>query len=99
MRRLILLAFCLLAACQSAPVTGRSQMMLVSEDEERQLGARAYQQVLSREQLSDSAQLNGMVERVGHRIAAAAEHPPADLWKAPHYRWEFRTIARNQANA
>jgi predicted Zn-dependent protease len=94
-----LLAFCLLAACQSAPVTGRSQIMLVSEDEERQLGARAYQQVLSHEQLSYSAQLNGMVERVGHRIADAAEHPPTDMWKAPHYHWEFRTIAKNQANA
>src|SRR5215469_12363717 len=92
-----LLAFGLLAACQSAPVTGRSQMMLVSEDEERQLGARAYHQVLSREQLSDSTQLNSMVERVGHRIAAAAEHPPPDMWKPPHYHWEFHTIARNQA--
>jgi predicted Zn-dependent protease len=94
-----LLAFCLLAACQSAPVTGRSQMMLVSEDEERSLGARAYQQVLSREQPSNSVQLNSMVERVGHRIAGAAENPPADMWKPPHYRWEFHTIARNQVNA
>jgi predicted Zn-dependent protease len=94
-----LLAFCLLAACQSAPVTGRSQMMLVSEDEERQLGARAYQQVLSREQPSHSVQLNSMVERVGHRIADAAEHPPTDMWKAPRYHWEFHTIAKNQVNA
>jgi predicted Zn-dependent protease len=94
-----LLAFCLLGACQSAPVTGRSQMMLVSEDEERQLGAQAYRQVLSREQLSNSAQLNSMVERVGHRIADAAEHPPTDMWKAPHYHWEFHTVAKNQANA
>jgi predicted Zn-dependent protease len=94
-----LLAFCLLAACQSAPVTGRSQMMLVSEDEERQLGARAYVQVLSREQPSHSVELNSMVERVGHRIAGAAEHPPTDMWKAPHYRWEFHTLAKNQANA
>jgi predicted Zn-dependent protease len=94
-----LLAFCLLAACQSAPVTGRSQMMLVSEDEERQLGARAYQQVLAREQPSHSVELNSMVERVGHRIADAAEHPPPNMWPAPHYHWEFHTIARNQVNA
>jgi predicted Zn-dependent protease len=99
MRHVFLLAFCLLAACESAPVTGRSQMMLVSESEERQLGARAYQQVLSREQPSHSVELNGMVERVGHRIADAAEHPPPNMWKAPHYHWEFHTIAKNQANA
>src|SRR5215475_4362566 len=98
-----LLALCsvatLLAACESAPVTGRSQMMLVSENEERQLGAQAYRDVLAREPESHSAQLNAMVERVGHRIADAAEHPPRDMWKPPHYRWEFRTIAKNQANA
>jgi predicted Zn-dependent protease len=94
-----LLAFCLLAACQSAPVTGRSQMMLVSEGEERRLGERAYQQVLSRELPSDSVPLNDMVERVGHRIADAAEHPPTDMWKAPGYHWEFHTIAKGQVNA
>jgi predicted Zn-dependent protease len=98
-RALLLLAFCLLGACDSAPVTGRSQMMLVSESEERQLGQQAFYQVLSREQPSHRADFNAMVERVGHRIAAAAERPPPDLWKAPHYHWEFRTVARNQANA
>src|SRR6185503_7356317 len=99
MRRVFLLAFCLLTACESAPVTGRSQMMLVSESEERQLGAQAYHQVLAREPASHSAELNAMVERVGHRIAGAAEHPPTEMWKAPHYRWEFHTVAKNQANA
>jgi predicted Zn-dependent protease len=99
MRRVFLLAFFLLAACESAPVTGRSQMMLVSEDEERQLGAQAYHQVLAREPQSHRADLNAMVERVGHRIADAAEHPPADMWKAPRYRWEFHTIAKDTPNA
>jgi hypothetical protein len=47
MRRVFLLAFCLLAACESAPVTGRTQMMLVSESEERQLGAQTYREVLA----------------------------------------------------
>ncbi|MBN9091353.1 MAG: M48 family metallopeptidase [Reyranella sp.] len=99
MRRVFLLAFCLLAACESAPVTGRSQMMLVSESEERQLGARTYREVLAKEPQSHDVELNALVEKVGRRIADAAEHPPADMWKAPHYNWEFRTIAKNVPNA
>ena len=99
MRRVFLLAFCLLAACESAPVTGRSQMMLVSESEERQLGAQAYRQVLASEKRSHDVELNALVEKVGRRIAHAAEHPPTDLWKAPHYNWEFRTISKNEPNA
>ncbi|HLG48179.1 MAG TPA: M48 family metallopeptidase [Reyranella sp.] len=99
MRHLFLLAFCLLAACESAPVTGRSQMMLVSESEERQLGAQAYREVLASEPRSHDVELNALVEKVGRRIAHAAEHPPTDLWKAPHYNWEFRTISKNEPNA
>src|SRR3954470_18105635 len=99
MRSLILLAMCLLAACDSAPVTGRSQMMLVSEGEERQLGAQDYRQVLAGEPQSHDVELNALVEKVGRRIANAAEHPPTNLWKAPHYSWEFRTIAKNVPNA
>ena len=89
----------LLAACQSAPVTGRSQMMLVSESEERQMGLQAYQQVLSKEPLSYDAQTNALVEKVGRRIAAAAERPPNDLWRAPRFRWEFKTVDKNEPNA
>ena len=89
----------LLAACETAPVTGRSQMMLVSESEERQMGLQAYQQVLSRESLSYDVQTNALVEKVGRRIAAAAERPPGDLWRAPRFRWEFKTVDKNEPNA
>ncbi len=89
----------LLAACESAPVTGRSQLMLMSENDERQMGARAYNEVLSREPQSHDDRANAMVDRVGRRIAQAAEHPPSELWKAPHYSWEFRTIDKNTVNA
>src|SRR5712671_84911 len=98
-----LLALCgvasLLAACESAPITGRSQLMLVSESEERQMGLQAYQEVLSKEPLSYDAQTNALVEKVGRRIAAAAEHPPGELWRAPHFRWEFKTVEKNELNA
>src|ERR1700704_6196431 len=98
-----LLALCgiavLLAACESAPVTGRSQMSLGSESEERQMGLQAYQQVLSKESLSYDKETNALVEKVGRRIAAAAERPPSDLWRAPRFRWEFKTVANAEPNA
>lgn len=92
------LAF-LLAACETAPVSGRSQMMLVSENEERQMGLQAYREVLNKETLSSDAQVNALVEKVGRRIAAAAERPPAELWRAPRFRWEFKTVDKNEPNA
>ncbi|MBL0898068.1 MAG: M48 family metallopeptidase, partial [Reyranella sp.] len=89
----------LLAACETAPVSGRSQMMLVSESEERQMGQQAYREVLSRENLSRDAQTSTLVEKVGRRIAAAAERPPGELWRAPRFRWEFKTVDKNEPNA
>ena len=100
--RLIVLlcgAAILLAACETTPVTGRSQIMLVSENEERQMGLQAYRQVLAKEPLSNNAQAIALVEKVGRRIAAAAERPPAEMWRAPNYRWEFKVIEKNEPNA
>jgi predicted Zn-dependent protease len=96
---LVSLMATLLGACESAPVTGRSQMMLVSADEERALGVQAYREVLAKEPLSADPQANELVEKVGRRIAAAAERPPNNLWPTPHYRWDFKTIEKNEVNA
>jgi predicted Zn-dependent protease len=89
----------LLAACETAPVSGRSQVMLVSENEERAMGLQAYREVLNKEPLSRDGQTNAMVEKVGRRIADAAEHPPQELWRAPRFRWEFKTVDKNEPNA
>ena len=76
----------LLAACETAPVTGRSQLMLVSESEERQMGERAYSQLLARElEVRDGGWATTTVDRVGRRIADAAEDPPAKLWNCLLY--------------
>src|SRR5436305_864593 len=90
----------LLAACESAPVTGRPQLMLVSENEERQMGERVYSQLLSRElEVRDGGWAVTTIDRVGRQIANAAENPPIKMWKAPHYDWEFRTIDKPVINA
>ena len=88
-----------LVGCENAPFTGRSQLMLISDDQERALGLQAYRQVMSSERLSGHAGINAMVERVGRRIAAAAENPPENLWKPPNFDWEFRVVEKNIPNA
>ncbi len=80
-----------LVACQTVPVTGRKQLILLSEAEENRLGITAFEQVLKQEKVSQDPQLNALVQRVGRRIAAVAERSD--------YDWEFRVIDKDIANA
>ncbi len=82
--RTAVLALVLAAGCTTNPHTGRDQFILLSEEEELQLGAQSYQEVLSKENLSTSPAEVDPVRRVGQRIAAAAGKP--------EYRWEFSVI-------
>ncbi len=82
----------LLSACASAPVTGRSQLLLVPEEQEVSLGLQSYREVLSKEKISQDPQINALVKRVGQRIAQAA--------RRPDYDWEFTVIDNDKtANA
>ena len=80
-----------LLACQTVPVTGRKQLILLSEAEETRMGLTAYDQILKEETLSQDAQINAMVRRVGKRIAQVADR--AD------FQWEFRVVEKDVANA
>ncbi len=80
------------AACETVPYTGRSQLQFMSPQQESQLGVQAYQQTLAKARLSSDAAASGMVARVGSRIAAVTGHP--------EYQWEYRLIQDDkQANA
>lgn len=90
------LALALLAAivpaCETVPITGRSQLQLVSAAQEVQMGAQAYQEVLTKTKLSGDPTANALVTRVGTRIAAATGR--SDL------PWEFKVVDDAQtANA
>src|SRR2546430_14834407 len=74
----------LLAGCAAAPYTRRSQLILISPEEENKLGARAFQQVLGKSHVDGRAQVNGAVEAVGQRLARGAERP--------HHKWRFVAI-------
>jgi predicted Zn-dependent protease len=73
-----------LAGCVRAPGTARDQMIFFSEEKEIDLGVRAYREVLRGSRLNENPEINEMVNRVGRRIAAAANKP--------EYHWEFAVI-------
>jgi len=89
---LVLSLFFLLMACATAPYTGRSQLMLVSPQEEIALGNQASKEILQKEPLSHDPYYNDLVRRVGIRIARAANRPD--------FQWEFYVIDKPKvANA
>jgi predicted Zn-dependent protease len=78
-------------ACATVPVTGRHQILLLSEGDERQMGLSAYQEVLKKSRLSSDPVATEQVRRVGRRIAEATGRTD--------YKWEFNLIEDKQANA
>lgn len=86
-----LLACVGMTACETVPITGRSQLLLLSEADEMQMGLQAYREVVQKSKLSKDPATNDMVKRVGTRIASATGR--SDL------PWEFTVIEDQQANA
>jgi predicted Zn-dependent protease len=80
-----------LAGCQAAPVTGRSQLIVLPESQDAQLGLDAYQQILAESKISNDPELNRRVQEVGRRIAAVSPHPEWD--------WQFTVIENDEPNA
>jgi predicted Zn-dependent protease len=81
----------LLAACQTVPLTGRQQLILVSEEQELSLGDEAYKKTLTTSKLSTDAASTAMVRRVGERIAKVSDRPD--------YKWEFNLVEDQTPNA
>ena len=79
------------AACETAPVTGRKQLVLMSDDEATKMGLTAYQEILKKSKLSNDKALTERVRRVGDRIAKASGRTD--------FEWEFNVIVDESPNA
>ena len=98
---LVVAALLLVVACETVPITGRSQIILLSDQQVSQLAdqhhakfvaeARAKNVLVTPADASMAPTL-AMVERVGKRIVDAAG-------LAGRYPWEILLIRENQANA
>jgi predicted Zn-dependent protease len=78
-------------ACQAVEYTGRSQMNLVSEGDEKKLGVDAYDDILKKTPLSKNQPWQAQLKRVGQRISAAAAKPD--------YEWAFNVLEGKEVNA
>ncbi len=82
----------LVAACATAPYTGRRQLLMGSESGEISSGSQTFQAVRRQYPACGDPAINDLVFRVGSRIAAAANRPD--------YRWEFVVLVNDkEANA
>ncbi len=85
--------------CATAPYTNRSQMILMSPQEELALGVQASKEVLSKGQEESGTAASEMTNRVGARIAAAADEPDQSLPPRAKFAWEFHTLRDDTPNA
>jgi predicted Zn-dependent protease len=77
--------------CARNPVTGKSELSLVSESQEIQMGQQAAQQVAQTIGLYNDAKATAYVSDIGKRMAAASERP--------NLPWEFHIVEDASVNA
>jgi predicted Zn-dependent protease len=90
---MIVLAAIFWSGCSTVPVTGRSQLTLISASEEMQLGITSFEQMKKETPISKDAAPNALLQKVGKRIAAIAG---PDM---PNAQWEFVVFESKDANA
>jgi len=81
------------AGCSTVPITGRSQLNIVSPSEEMSLGLTSFQQMKTEVPVSSDAAANALLQNVGKRIASAA------TGHLPNAQWEFVVFQSAEMNA
>jgi predicted Zn-dependent protease len=96
------IAVMLFASCGSVPLTGRKQLLLVSNADVLATAATSYSEYIQTAPQSTAATQTAMVNRVAARIAAAAEEYMRQNGlesELSNFQWEFNLIAENTVNA
>lgn len=98
----VLFAQLLLTSCGSVPLTGRRQMLLVSDQEVYQAGLTQYKEYMGSAEISKDAKTTAMVKSVGKKLADATEkYLKANGFESeiPNLQWEFNLVKNNEVNA
>ena len=85
------LVLLVLTACETAPVTGRKQLILLSDNQATEMGVAAYADIKRKTKVSKDPKMNRMVQEVGRRIAAVSGQP--------NLAWEFTVFDDDTPNA
>lgn len=78
-------------ATTKVPLTGREQVMLVSEADEQRMGEENYRKFLAESKVVKGTKEAALVKKIGHKIAMVAGRSD--------YSWEFNLVENKQLNA
>lgn len=96
------LGLAVMCSCSSVPVTGRKQVLLVSDKDVLTSSFQQYNQFIKGAKLSKDGTKSAQVTRVGKRIADATEsylRINGLESEIPNYQWEFKLVDDPQVNA
>jgi predicted Zn-dependent protease len=88
---LLLITLLLLSGCAKTPVTNRSQLILLSNQEEIAMGLSEAEKIKTSSKLSSDRQLVAKIRQIGTKLAKVSGRDD--------YRWEFNVIESEQVNA
>ncbi len=91
---ILFIAFLTFTACTKNPYTHRQQLILISPQQELQMGLSAERQILQKAKISRNPYYNRLVRQVAKRIAMVAERE-----FHPRFQWEFYVLESPQVNA
>ena len=92
----------LLTSCGSVPLTGRKQILLVSDAELLTASLTQYEEYMNTATKSTDRTKSAMVERVGKKIAAATENYLKQNGmekEIVNFQWEFNLVKDDAVNA
>jgi predicted Zn-dependent protease len=76
----------------NAPVTGRTQLILINADQEKTLGLSEADSILKNATVSSDKVLTNKIVNIGNRIVAASDD-------AKQYKWDFYLLEDKSVNA
>jgi predicted Zn-dependent protease len=98
----LILVSAVFAGCGAVPLTGRRQLLLVSDQEVFEAGLTQYKEYVSTAVLSGNKDATSVVKSVGTKMAAAVEqYLRATGYESElaNFAWEFNLVKDNQVNA
>ena len=98
----LLTAGLIFSSCGSVALTGRKQLLLVSDQEVYQAGLTQYNEYIASSQLSSDSKNTALVKNVGQKLASATEQYLRNSGlesELQNFAWEFNLVKDEQVNA
>ncbi|MGK7392291.1 MAG: M48 family metallopeptidase [Candidatus Cyclobacteriaceae bacterium M2_1C_046] len=91
-----------LYSCKTVPVSDRTQLSVVPDEQILPMSYEQYQEILNEHQLSNNEQWTSMVRTVGHDIKNAVQEymrEQGEMDRIDGYQWEFNLLQGDEVNA